>query len=211
MRAPERLCQVRWSWVHLVLPVTACAALAAPAFTGAALIGPPDIKNNWNGSFGCLEVPCEYVNLSLPRAPASDTGFAFDIRAGKVRSPITGTITKWRVNVEKFVGTGQGPLQLQVLRRTVDEPGRAADEFRAIRQSSEEDTVFDVNTFFTSLRIRKGDFVGLNILGEDTSIRELDAGVLGYFASPLTPGGLAAPFDDFFQDRQILLNATVKD
>jgi|SRR5215211_4485474 len=185
---------------RLVLGATGltCAVLVAPALAGAAVIGPPDLESKWDGSRACgLDpAPCEFVNLRLP--------------TGDVRSPVTGTITKWRVNIEEFSGTGEGPVQLQVLRRTVNEPGRPADEFRAVRESSEEDTGINVNTFFASLKIRKGDFIGLNLLGENTSIRQIDAGVVGIFETPLTAGDPAAPFDDFLQERQMLFNATVK-
>lgn len=198
------------AWV-LALAVAVGASAWFSSSAGAALIGPPDLTSNWSGSFGCGvdKVPCEYVNLSLPSVPASGPG-SFDVQAGKVRSPVTGTITKWRVNIEEFSGTGAGPLQLQVLRRTVDEPGRTADKFRAVRESSEENSSINLNTFFTSLRIRKGDFIGLNIIGASTAVREIDAGVVGFLNTPLTPGGSAAVFDDVTAERQALFNATVK-
>ena len=195
-----------------LLSVIAAAALTGPPSAAGAVIGPPDIASNWSGSYGCgiEDAPCAYANLGLPAAPDSETGFGFDIAAGKVRSPFKGTITKWRVNIEEFTGTGLGPLALQVLRRDVNQPGLAADEFRVVKQSQDEVSQFGPNTFFTSLRIRKSDFIGLSILGADTSVRELDAGTLGFLETPLALGDASSPFDDVIANRQILLNATVK-
>lgn len=182
---------------RLAAGALACAALAVPAGAGAAVIGPRDVApESWDGSVAHNSfLPWTAVNLSVPDA--------------NVRSPISGTITRWRINVEATFQTGDGPMQLQVLRRTVNEPGNADDKFKVVRETSEVTSGFGKNVFQASLSIRKGDFIGVQVLDDDTAIREIDSGVLAWFDS-FDPGDPAIVPDDFQSSAQhVLFNATV--
>jgi hypothetical protein len=171
-----------------------------PGTAGAAVIGPQDITpSDALTGYSCFGNPsCTLVNLNVPDA--------------KVRSPVSGTITRWRVNVADN-GTSQGPLRLQVLRRTVNEPGNVDDEFKAIRQTSKETSQGDKNVFQASLRIRKGDYIGLANLAENTSIWSVDdVGLFAEYSAPLVPGDPAASPDLFpIGQHYLLYNATVRD
>jgi hypothetical protein len=188
--------------VHLIAAGCALVALVLPGVAGAKLIGPKDLSS-FDGSYSCFGTPsCTEVNVTIP--------------TGKVRSPITGTIVRWHVNVESTYGNGQGPLQLQVLRRTVNEPGVGGDKFKAIRESAEVESAFGDNTFQTSLRVKKGDFIGLAILSDLTAIREVDGDTFGdanfgVFDAPLVPGDPAAAPDQFpSAPAALLYNAKVR-
>lgn len=185
---------------RVVLGLAACASLALPPSADAALVGPHDLSDSIvDGSYGCFGFPsCTFTNLSLPGAA--------------VRSPISGTITRWRVNVEATSPNTGGPLRLQVLRRTVNEPGVAADKFKALRQSGDAVTGPGKNVLQASLDIRKGDFIGLADLSDQTFIRNVDgSGLFGVFDPPLAPGGPGSTPDEFpTGGAYLLFNATVK-
>jgi hypothetical protein len=188
--------------VNLIAGGCAVVALALPGVAGAKLIGPRDLET-FDGSYGTFGNPsCTFVNLALP--------------AGAVRSPVSGTIVRWQVNVST-AGNPAGPIQLQVLRRTLNQPGVAGDKFKAIRESTEVDTFSGINTVQASLKIKKGDFIGLAVLNELTSINEVDEeafrkGNFGVFDTPLVPGDPAAVPDQFPSSPAALLyNARVRD
>jgi hypothetical protein len=70
--------------------------------------------------------------------------------------------------------TNDGPLRLQVLKRTVNHPGAVNDEFKMIRQTPPQTvTPSLVQRFNPSLKIRKGQFIGL-FVPEDTEVAEAD-------------------------------------
>jgi hypothetical protein len=128
---------------------------------------------------------------------------------GKVRSPITGTITKWRVNIyilgSDFVG------RLQVLKRTKDRPGIAGDVFETVRQAHAVQLSTGETKWDTSLRIRKGQFIGLWLPDQGSYTGALDEGRYVQFLPPLFPGDPGAkPTVLSPPDRHILLNATVR-
>jgi hypothetical protein len=188
--------------VHLIVGGSALAALVLPGVAGAKLIGPKDLSTI-DGGYSCFETAsCTEVNLAVP--------------TGTARSPVSGTIVRWRVSISES-NSGEGPLQLQVLRRTRNEPGVAADKFKVIRESPEEETFFGLNAIQASLRIRKGDFVGLALLSDQTSINEVDTdtfgtGNFGIFDSPLVLGSPAVVPDQFpSAPAALLYNATVRD
>ena len=187
--------------VHLIAGGCALVALMLPGAAGAKLVGVRDLSTI-DGGFSCFETPsCTEMNLAVP--------------TGTLRSPVSGTIVRWRVSISES-NSGEGPLQLQVLRRTRNEPGVAADKFKVIREGPEEETFSGLNTIQSSLRIRKGDFVGLALLSDQTSINEVDTdtfgtGNFGIFDSPLVPGDPAVVPDQFPSiPAALLYNATVR-
>ena len=103
-------------------------------------------------------------------------------------------------------------MRLRVLRRTVNEPGFAGDEFKAIRQGDVEFAADGQNVFQTSLTIRKGDFIGLRCPSDATAVKNVDgAGLFGTFDDSLVPGGPAASPGAFPSGPTYLLfNATVR-
>jgi hypothetical protein len=127
---------------------------------------------------------------------------------GKAQSPIRGTIKRWRFNA-----LGTGTVRLQVLRRTVNEPGSAADEF-AVRQTPEMDTVLGRNAFAASLRVHKGDFIGLAVLSGGAIVRSRfgPSARFGVEQPAFIPGDPASPCSTINPDQSdLLFNATVKD
>jgi hypothetical protein len=191
---------VHRSVARLIIGAVACAALVLPSSAGAALVGPPGIATSgWDGAYGCFGFPaCTFANLRLPD--------------GAVRSPISGTITRWRVNVEETSPNTAGPLRLEVLRRTADKPGLAADKFKAISRSAKTTTDAGLNVLQASLPIRKGDFIGIADLSEQTYIRNVEgSGIFGVFAPPLAPGDPGSAPDEFPSvDAYLLFSASVR-
>jgi len=131
-----------------------------PATAGAALIGPSDLTSS-NGTFAG---PTSYVNAQLPQG------------VGKVKAPFSGKITRWGVSIgtPHDIYTDDGPLRLQVLKRTADEPGASNDEFKMVRETPPQAvTPGLVQHFNEDLKIRKGQFIGL-FVAEDTEVAEAD-------------------------------------
>jgi hypothetical protein len=140
----------------------AAIAVATAAHAPAAVIGPKDLSES-DGASTCLTPIC---TLGTPKIPGTPT-----------TAPFSGTITLWKASVstphDSFVN--DGPLSLQVLKRTVDKPGFADDRFEALRETVAEDaTPGAINSFEADLRIRKGQFIGLKSTS-DTEIRGFDA------------------------------------
>src|SRR5688572_15143404 len=95
----------------------AAGCLLAPGTAAArsVIVGPPDVSTV-PGIFGeGAPEAATFMNVRLPD--------------GHVRSPVTGTITRWRVNVYSTnFGTPSG-FRLQVIRRTRNKPGYAGDVY----------------------------------------------------------------------------------
>ena len=129
--------------------VATALSLASPA--GAVTLGSTHVaQQSQSASFcGGFET-CAYAQTSLP--------------GGTVRAPFTGTIRTWKVNDDG----GPGPFQLLVLRRQSD------GSFRAVDASTPRPATDGVNTFGANLDVRKGDFIGLNILDDDTFVQTLN-------------------------------------
>ncbi len=184
------------------VPIGVCALAVLPAGAGAATVGPPTSElENWNFGRACGDESCTYVNDRLS--------------VGHTRAPAGGTITRWRANVGQVgTGTGSVPVKLQVLRRTVNEPGVVADEFKALRETAESQTsVEGLNKFHASLRIRKGDFIGLAALADDVEVFGLDqeAGNRSLiFAPPFVPDDPAMAPGTVLDQTRILFNATIR-
>jgi hypothetical protein len=94
----------------------------------------------------------------------------------------------------------------------VDEPGLAADKFKAVRQSAETTTDAGLNVLQASLHIRKGDFVGIADLSDQTYIRNVDgSGTFGVFAPPLAPGDPGSAPDEFpVGNAYLLFSASIR-
>jgi hypothetical protein len=85
-----------------------------------------------------------------------------------------------------------------VLKRTVDNPGVATDEFKAVRESLDTPTSAGLNVLQTSLHIRKGQFIGIADLSDQTYINDVDnSGIFGVFDPPLAPGDPGSTPDQF--------------
>lgn len=183
-----------------MLAAAACASASFASPAGAALIGPRDVSADaFAGAYAGVPT-CTYSAVQLPE--------------GSVRSPISGTITRWRVHVPAAHDTlvNDGPLRLQVLKRIVNQPGIVNDEFKAIRETPDQAvTPIGKQAFNTDLRIRKGQFIGL-VVPDDTEVGS-GAGSPAYlfeWCPELTPGDPGGPADFTVPDEYLLFNATVK-
>jgi hypothetical protein len=140
----------------------ALICLSVPGAADAGTLGPVDLTANQGGTYACVNViTCTMANVQLPDA------------VGKERAPFSGRIKKWRVNIPPAHDsyTNNGPLALQVLKRTSDEPGLFDDEYVAVRESEYEGiTPNSINILSTNLRIRKGQFIGLAHGDEQTEV-----------------------------------------
>jgi hypothetical protein len=179
---------------HLVGGVIV-AALVMPSGATGAIVGPKDIGLEQADTGSTCTPSCTWVNTKLPDG------------VGQVRVPFDGAILEWRVNV----GSGDGPLQLQVLRRTVNKPGNTSDKYDVVRQS-EPETFASVGVPIehdTNLRVKKNDFIGLaHPEGSDTGVWRSDGAGTELAFNPLPDlGEIVKPFDVERQYR--LFNATV--
>jgi len=177
-----------------VVCAIATATVFGSASADAAVIGTRDLTG-WKGTYACQANPCTFSNVRV-----SD---------GTAQSPVKGRIKRWRVNAH-----ASGTVRLQVLRRTVDNPGHAADEFMAVRQSEEESAIPGLNTFDASLRVGKGNFIGLAVVsgGDLVRSRFANSARFGVQHPAFSPGDAATPFSDFNVDHSALLfNASVRD
>ena len=178
------------------------AGLALPASAEAVTVG-PDVDAAPSNTQGC-SVDCTLANVVLPGA------------VGLERSPITGTITRWRGSF----GSGDGPVRLQVLKRTHNESGTANDEFVAVRETVDtpiEGTAHE--EFDAHLKIRKGQFIGLVLDGgSGTSINLAEVGPMSTsdfidFEPPLAPGDSPRKTNNVFTgstNQYLLYNARVR-
>lgn len=129
--------------------VTAALSLASPA--GAVTLGSTHVAQPSQSAFFCggFET-CAYAQTVLPGAT--------------VKAPFDGTIMSWKVNDDG----GPGPFQLLVLKRQSD------GSFKAVDASTPRPATDGVNAYGARLDIRKGDFIGLNILDDDTFVQTLN-------------------------------------
>jgi hypothetical protein len=165
------------------------AALSLAGSAGAVTIGSTHVAQPSQSAFFCggFET-CAHVQTSLPGAT--------------VRAPFDGTIRTWKVNDDG----GPGPFQLLVLRK------QDGGSFKAVDASTPRPAVDGVNTYGANLDIRKGDFIGLNILDDDTFVQTLNprmdrslgfkpAFALGDRQKPYKP--FNSPFDEFQFNAQL--------
>lgn len=190
-RLRERLTDAKF--ICMVAAISAIAMLLAyigPGSASAATVGIRDITG-FQGTYVCPAYPCTFSNLRVSE--------------GTAQSPIAGTITRWRVNMD-----GPATARLQVLKRTVDEPGFAADEFRALRETPDETTVRGKNVFDASLSVRKGNFIGLVYSGF-LRTRHGPRARFGIEQPAFIPGDPASSFSSINPDQaDLLFNATVR-
>jgi len=180
------------------------ALVAAAALFGAVVstasaerrIG-PKVHATSNAIFNCLgAAKCTFASVKLPQT------------TGAVRSRITGTITRWRVNVD----LGSGPMRLQVLRRTTNnKPGVDNDEFEVVRQTAKQ-TVPSIGPqgIDANLKIRKGQFIGLQF-PNGTRIAAFNGAGARFleWVPTLTPKDPSEHSDFQAAHNYILFNATV--
>jgi hypothetical protein len=134
----------------LVLATTALA-LTAPNAAGAVTLGSSHVAETSNAGVFCGGFPnCAYAQTSL--------------RAATVKAPFDGRIPAWHVNL-----SDPGSVQLLVLRKPTDGAFKAVDG-SAVRTTA----TAGVKRFAAALKIRKGDFVGLNLLDENVGVHVLD-------------------------------------
>ena len=177
----------------------ALAALGAAAPAGAAVIGPTNLADS-SGAATCISPTCTVAAPKLPGAT--------------VKAPFGGKITRWKVNIPAAHDAlvNDGPLRLQVLKRTVDQPGFENDEFVAVRETDEEtSTPNSINSFAANLRIRKGQFIGLAGT-DDTEVSQgtKSGAIFVRWGPALLPGDPASTPDDVYDDDYSLFNARVK-
>jgi hypothetical protein len=127
----------------------ATLSLASPA--GAVTLGSTHVAQPSQAAFFCggFET-CAYAQTRL--------------LDGTVKAPFNGTIRTWKVNDDG----GPGPFQLLVLSR------RSDGSFKAVAASTPRPAIDGVNTYGARLEIRKGDYIGLNILDDSTFIQSLN-------------------------------------
>jgi hypothetical protein len=133
---------VRIARALLLVCALGIAAWALPAPASGAVVGSHRVGADPDLGFGCLDFPCAYAQTRLP-APAT------------ARSPIDGRLRRWRVHVADV-----GAIRLVVLHK------RRNGRFVARRVSSPHDAVAGVNVYGSHLRIRRGDFIGIEIVEE---------------------------------------------
>ena len=161
-------------------------------------MGPTDVGVATPLAMNC-NTQCTLANVVLPNA------------VGLERSPITGTITRWRASFD----SGDGPVRLQVLKRTQDKVGAANDTFVAVRETVDTTVpgtgkqVFDAD-----LHIRKGQFIGLKGLsfasGTFVNYASRPRARMAMFAPELVPGDSPRKSDALFPSEYVLLNASVR-
>ena len=134
------------------LAAAVAAALSLASTAGAVTLGSTHVAQPSQSALFCggFET-CAYAQTSL--------------LDGTVKAPFDGTVRTWKVNDDG----GPGPVQFLVLKR------QGAGSFKAVAASTPRANLTDgVNTFGAHLEIRKGDFIGLNILDDDTFIQTLN-------------------------------------
>jgi hypothetical protein len=165
------------------------AALGIPSAAGAVTLGSTHISRNSQGAAFCGGFPtCGYVQTALPGATT--------------RAPFGGRIREWNVHLED-----PGSLQLLVVRK------QANGNFKALAASSVRTPTTDgVKTFGANLPIHKGDFVGLNLLDENSFVETLDAtgAPLQFFTPAFDVGTAQQPYAPFFNSTEFLFNAKLK-
>jgi hypothetical protein len=168
--------------------VVAALSLASPA--GAVTLGTTHVAQPSQSALFCggFET-CAYAQTSL--------------LDGTVKAPVDGTIMSWKVNDDG----GPGPVQLLVLTRQSD------GSFKTVEASTPKGDLTDgVNAFGAHLDIRKGDFIGLNILDDSTFIQTLNPRMehvkgfkpafdLGMSQQPYKP--FSTPFDELQFNAQL--------
>jgi len=193
-----------WSKQRLVGGTVALAALGVllvlPSSGAAVTIG-SDLKGTPSptSGYGCgidpQTPPCTIQQVALPGDPH------------KTRAPFTGVIRKWR-----FRTTGDGEtyeLRLRVVRRV------APNEWRFIRHTVHRVAGPGPGTyvFGAHLRIKKGDFIALDLPGDDQNIKQFyvphpDARHNEWFPAP--PDGPVTMPDSHNTGNEYFYNATVR-
>jgi hypothetical protein len=160
----------------------AALSLAGPA--GAMTLGSTHVAQPSQSAFFCggFET-CAYAQTRLVD--------------GTVKAPFDGTIRSWKVNDDG----GPGPFQLLVLRK------QSNGSFKAVASSSRRRGVDGVNKYGTNLEIRKGEYIGLNILDDSTFVQTLNPRMdrsLGF--KPAFDSGMSQqphkPFNSTFDEFQ---------
>jgi hypothetical protein len=179
----------------------ASLAVAAPAGARKATIGPKDLSPPALSTATCVSATCTLTTGSAPGI--------------KLKAPFGGKITRWKVRTGEphDAFANDGPVRLQVLTRTVDQPGFLDDEFETVRETVNKPVEPGaVTTFNTKLRIRKGQLIGLASV-DDTEISqgtsEPGATYLR-FDTALIPGDPVRTPDAAFGDSYWLFNAKVE-
>jgi hypothetical protein len=179
---------------------TAALAVAAPAGAKKATVGPKDLSPPSTSAATCLSPTCTLTTGAAPGV--------------KLKAPFGGKITRWKVRTAEphDLLFNDGPVRLQVLKRTVNEPGFLDDEFEAVRETG--DTAVEpgsVTTLNTKLKIRKGEFIGL-VNVDDTEISQGGESEATYlrFDTALIPGETARTPDAANPGAYWLFNAKVE-
>lgn len=171
-----------------------------PPFASAAKIGPRDISAaQLEGAYSAAG--CTYSNVRIPKR--------------NFRSPLGGTITRWRVHIPAPHDTlvNDGPLRLQVLKRIDNQPGVVNDQFQVVRETSNRPvTPIGQQGFNASVPIRKGQFIGFTGPSDTEVGAGNKSGAYHFQWCPaLTPGATGGPADFTIPGDYLLFNATVKD
>jgi hypothetical protein len=174
----------------------AAGMFVAAGSASGAVIGAQNLTNS-DGAATCLSATCTVADPRIPGETA--------------KAPFSGKITRWRVSIPDAhdAFNNDGPVRLQVLKRTVDKAGLANDEYVAVRESDSEDAVPGlINPFQTNLRIRKGQFIGLASTN-DTEIHQRDKARAHFlnWIDALIPGDPARTPDIADRGRYSLFNA----
>jgi hypothetical protein len=152
------------SRIPKTIPFLAIAAAAAilsvaaivPAAAGAATIGSRHVPTSSSGGVFCGGFDsCALAQTTLPGAIT--------------RAPFDGTLKSWKVNVDTA-----GGIQLVVLRKHSD------GSFKAVGQSGVKSAPDGLSRFAAKLKLRKGDFIGLNLLDGDVTIFSFPSAQQGF-------------------------------
>lgn len=191
--------RIQWSAVVGVgVVVGLCLAILAPSGASAATIG-SDLKGSPDPgagySCGTVFPTCAVQQLELP--------------GNKTRAPFSGVIRGWRFRTVFDPEPGGWKMRLRVVRKTG--PG----EFRWVRKSKPGLVKKPGrHRFKAHLRIRKGDFIALQLPGQGNPnirgfyVQRAGAESAAWFPAPAN--GEGGPPTDADSNLEFLYNATIK-
>jgi len=181
---------------RLLIPALAGITLLAAAVPARATV---TIGSNLASAYadnmpgcGTAGVTCTATNLGLPAANQAPGGLT---------SPVNGTVTRWRVRAN--TGTN---LRLRILR-----PAGAGAFTGAGTSNPASFTGPGLSPSFpTSLRIRLGDWIGLNSPSGNLILANTPAAAMGYWSVPPLANGTTRVPSGGSSIREVLVQATIR-
>lgn len=177
----------------MVATALAGASSAHAAVTiGSNLVANPDPA----GNFGCNAVDCTITNVILPTTNQA---------AGGLTSPVNGMVTSWSF---ESGSASANPIRLRVLRVSGGTVFPAATG--AGTSASVPDALGVVGPNATSLRIRIGDSIGLDLNSSLVEANTPGGRQATWSMPPLVDGGSTRMSTSTFTNVEVLVQATVE-